>query len=115
MKRYLIAVLLTFTALTMMAQEPLTLDSCFALAKANNVTIKTNKLEIEKAKEVKAQVFTKFFPQVSLNMLSYYAINPIIEYGLNDINQEGEFGEFVVAVIEALQDLGADIPTDFST
>jgi outer membrane protein TolC len=114
-KRYIIAVFLTFTVLTMMAQEPLTLDSCFALAKANNVQIKTNKLEIEKAKEVKAQVFTKFFPQVSLNMLAYYAINPIIEYGLNDLNQGSEFGVFINAVIESLQELGADIPTEIKT
>ena len=55
MKKSFIVILLTFVSVNVMAQsEPLTLDSCFALAKANNVTIKTNKLEIEKAKEVKA-------------------------------------------------------------
>ena len=115
MKRYIIAVLLAFAALNVMAQgEPLTLDSCFALARANNVTIKTNQLEIEKAKEVKAQVFTKFFPQVSLNVLSYYAIKPILEYGLDDVNQESEFGAFIVKAIETLQGLGADIPSKVS-
>ena len=116
MKRNIIAIVLTFVVLNVMAQgEPLSLDSCFSLAKANNMTLKTNQLEIEKAKEVKAQVFTKFFPQVSLSLLSYYAINPIIEYGLNDINQGSEFGTFINAVIASLQKLGADIPTEIKT
>ena len=92
--------------------EVLTLDSCFALAKANNVKIKTSELEIEKAKEVKAQVYTKYFPQVSLGFLAYYAVKPILKYGVDDIDQGTDFGAFVVNVIQTLQNAGSDVPSE---
>ena len=50
--------------------ESLTLDSCLLLAYRNNADILSSRLEIDKAREVKAQVFTKYFPQVSANALS---------------------------------------------
>lgn len=93
----------------------LTLDSCFALAKANNIKIMTSHLEIEKAKQVKAQVYTKYFPQVSLGMLSYYAVKPIVEYSVDDIDQGTDFGSFVVSVIQSLQEGGSDIPSEVKT
>jgi outer membrane protein TolC len=113
MKRVYFAVMLALLVLPMTAQnEILTLDSCFALAKANNVQFKTNQLEIEKAKEVKAQVFTKYFPQVSLGFSAYYAMKPILEYNVNDLNNQGEFGQFIISVIEALLESGYDVPTE---
>ena len=112
MKRVYLAVMLALLALSMTAQNAiLTLDSCLALAKANNVQFKTNQMEIEKAKEVKAQVFTKYFPQVSLGFNYYYALKPLLEYDVNDLNDQGEFGEFIIAVIDALLESGFDVPT----
>ena len=103
---------MAFLTLGLTAQnaDVLTLDSCFALAKANNAQIRTNKIEIEKAKEVKKQVYTKYFPQVSAGYLAYYAVNPIIKYGVNDIHDE--FGEILQAIIEVLNEDGANIPTE---
>ena len=113
MKRHIIVLVLAFLALGMMAQnaDVLTLDSCFALAKANNAQFKTNQIEIEKAQEVKKQVFTKFFPQVNANYMAYYAVNPIIQYGVNDIHDE--FGVILKAIIEFLNnDLNMGIPEE---
>lgn len=112
MKRYILIVLFAFLTVGMTAQKTdiLTLDSCFALAKANNAQFKTNALEIERAKQVKKQVFTKYFPQVNLNYMAYYAVNPIIQYGVNDINDE--FGEILKAIIELLQDEGMNVPEE---
>ncbi len=103
---------LAVLAIGMNAQnaDVLTLDSCFALAKANNAQFKTNKIEIEKAKEVKKQVYTKYFPQVNAGYMAYYAVNPIIRYGVNDIHDE--FGEILKAIIELLNEDGAKIPTE---
>ena len=116
MKRYILVALLFQIAFGVMAQtEALTLDSCYALAKANNVKIKTNQLEIQKAREVKAQVFTKYFPQVSLGFLSYYAVKPIIEYSVDDIDQGTDFGSFVVSVIHLLQEGGSGVPNEVNT
>ena len=80
-KTSFIAIIIVFLAMSLKAQNPvLTLDSCFALAKANNAQLKTDQMEIQKAQEVKAQVFTKYFPQVSISYLAYYAAHPIVKY-----------------------------------
>ena len=113
MKRYVFILVLAFLAMGLTAQNPdvLTLDSCFSLAKANNAQLKTNKLEIEQAQQVKKQVFTKYFPQVSANYLAYYAVNPIIEYGVDQFSSD-EFGQILKAIIESLHDAGFGIPTE---
>lgn len=110
MKRYVLILVLAFLTLGLTAQnaDVLTLDSCFALAKANNAQFKTNQIEIEKAKEVKKQVFTKFFPQVSVDYINYWAHKPIIQYGVDDIHDE--FGEILKAIILFLDEAGLDIP-----
>ena len=87
----------------------LTLDSCFALARANNAQFKMNQISIEQAREVKKQVYTKYFPQVSADYLAYYAANPMISYGLDDIHDE--FGRILKAIVEYLNDVGFDLPT----
>lgn len=113
MKKHIFIAVLTFLTLGLTAQNSdiLTLDSCFALAKANNAQFKTNKLEIEQAQQVKKQVFTKYFPQVSANYVAYYAVNPIIEYGIDQFSSD-EFGQILKAIIETLNDAGAGIPTE---
>ena len=116
-KRHILSIIFALFCISVKAQAPvLTLDSCFALAKANNVQLQTNQLEIEKAQQVKAQVFTKFFPQVSISYLAYFAARPIIEYGINDI-QDDDLGAFLSALITTLNDPeGANIglPTEIN-
>lgn len=104
MKKHITSLIFALLVLGLRAQTPvLTLDSCFALAKANNAQLLTDQLEIQKAQEVKAQVFTKHFPQVSISYLAYYAARPIIEYGINDI-QDDDLGAFLSALITTLND-----------
>ena len=40
---------------------------------------------MEKAKQVKQQAFTNYFPQVSASALGYHALNPLVDIGLTDI------------------------------
>lgn len=92
--------------------EPLTLDSCFRLAKQNNAYILTSQLEIDKAREVKAQVFTRFFPQISAGAFAYHALNPLVQIGINDIQSVD-----ARRILQALYDLvseSTDIPADIS-
>ena len=65
--------------------SPLTLDSCLQLARKNNPELRKATLEVEKAKQVKQQAFTNYFPQVSASALGYHALNPIVDIGLTDI------------------------------
>lgn len=113
MKRHILIIVLALLSLTLTAQDAdvLTLDSCFALAKTNNAQFKTNKLQIEQAQQVKKQVFTKYFPQVSASYLAYYAMNPIIEYGVDQFSSD-EFGQILKAIIETLNEAGMGIPTE---
>jgi len=116
-KKYFIAIVMALLATSLKAQSPvLTLDSCFALAKANNAQLKTDQLEIEKAQEVKAQVFAKYFPQVSFSYSAYVAAKPIFKYGVDDI-QDDELGKFLSALITALNDPdgpGLHLPTEIN-
>lgn len=113
MKRYILIFVLAILTLGMTAQDAdvLTLDSCFALARANNAQFKTSKLQIEQAQQVKKQVFTKYFPQITANYLGYYAVNPLIEYGVDEFSTD-EFGQILKAIIESLHDAGFGIPTE---
>lgn len=115
MKRQILAVIITFLTIGIYAQstDVLTLDSCFALAKSNNAQFKTNQLEIKKAQEVKAQVFTKYFPQISLNYLAYYAAKPLVRFSVNDI-ETGSLGELLKNIIEYLNspEIGLNVPTE---
>lgn len=111
-KSFIFAFILALAGLPLKGQM-LTLDSCFALAKANNAQLKTDQLEIKKAQAVKAQVFTKYFPQVAISYMAYYAANPIIEFGVNDI-QDDDLGHFLAELINKLNDpdgLNMNLPT----
>lgn len=83
--------------------QTLTLDSCIALAHRNNVDIRTSQMDIEHAREVKKQVFTKFFPQVNLSVMGYYAAAPLIKFGLDDI-QSNDMRELLLEMYEMLEE-----------
>lgn len=88
MKKYIVAAVIVLLATWLKAQDVLTIDSCFALAKANNAELKTKRLDIQRAQEVKAQAFTKYFPQVSGSVMGYAAANPLLRFGVDDISKE---------------------------
>lgn len=69
--------------------DTLTLDSCLALALRNNRDLRRTALDIDKAREVKQQMFTKYFPQVSASAMGYHSMNPLVEVGVGDIANAG--------------------------
>ena len=91
MKRYIIGILFFGFAVTAGAQRipidscMLTLDSCKALALQNNVVVKNSDLDVQAAQELKKQAFTKYFPNVSALAGGYYALKPLLEFGIDDI------------------------------
>ena len=108
MKRLFSLIIAAFFFAILAGAEPLTLDSCLRLARQNNADILTSQLEIDKAREVKAQVFTRFFPQVSAGAFAYHALNPLIEFGIKDIQSAD-----ARRILQALYDLVAE-STDIS-
>ncbi|MDO4190132.1 MAG: TolC family protein [Bacteroidales bacterium] len=91
---------LALTLANIASAQTLTLDSCLSLALQNNVAVKNASLEVEAAKEVKKQVFTKYFPQVSLNANAYHALDPLIELTIDDIDNTN-----IRQVVSTLYDL----------
>ena len=64
---------------------PLSLDSCIQLAQTNNKQIIQANINIHKAQQVKQQAFTKYFPQVSASAMGFHSLYPMVEVGINDL------------------------------
>ncbi len=107
-KALLCASLIISSHFSSLNSQVLSLDSCLALARRNNVDIRTSQIEIEKAREVKAQVYTKYFPQVQLSALGYYAANPLLNFGIEDV-QSSDMREILEALYESVAAAGSDI------
>ena len=68
--------------------QTLSLERCLEIARNNNFEIRSSQIEVEKAEALKDQVFTKYFPQVSAGWMGYYALHPLIRFGIEDIESE---------------------------
>ncbi|MBQ0118204.1 MAG: efflux RND transporter permease subunit, partial [Bacteroidales bacterium] len=75
-----------FCLLPSMAQaQTLTLDSCLSLARMNNAALRKADIQVEKAKQVKANAFTNYFPQVKATAMGYHSLYPLVELGIDDV------------------------------
>ncbi len=86
MKRIILSLIVIFTVFAVEA-ETLTLDSCLNAARQRNCTIQSALLDVQIARQVKKQVFTKFFPQVNLSAFGFYGIDPIVKIYMPDLAQ----------------------------
>lgn len=111
-KALLCASLLSAPQVELFAQT-LTLDSCLALARRNNVDIRTSQMDILQAQEVKKQVFTKYFPQVQLSGLGYFAASPVVQFGIEDV-QSGDMRELLQDIYDAFSSSGSDIQNELT-
>ncbi len=84
MKKYLYSIVLLSIGLSLSA-EPLTLDSCLALARRNNRELQSAALSVDKAKQVKSQALTKYFPQISGTAMGYHSLHPLLEPSIDNI------------------------------
>ena len=78
MKNILITILITLTFLPVFSQEMLTLEKCKELALKNNMRAKNAELTVLAAKEQKKEVFTKYFPSISLSGMGFIAEKPML-------------------------------------
>ena len=87
MKKYLI-ILSLMLSLAAYAQEPLNLSvqNCIEMALENNIDLKNSQLEIDKARATKKEAQTLYFPTVSAQALAFDALNPLLSFGIDDID-----------------------------
>ncbi len=81
----LLLIVMAMHTLSVKAQV-LTIDSCLSLARQNNKELRHAELNIEKAQQVKNQAFTNYFPQVKATAIGYHSLHPMVEVGIDDIN-----------------------------
>lgn len=111
--KILFAIVALTVAPAVVSAQSLSLDSCLSLARQNNVALKNAALEVEAAKEVKQQVFTKYFPQVGVTAGGYYALDPLVELTINDIDNV-DIRTLVSTLYDLFgQDLGLDSKVSF--
>ena len=77
--------------LSVMAQETdtlrrLSVNDCIDLALQNNISLKNNQLEIEKARATKKEAQTAYLPTVTAQALAFDALNPMLSFGIEDID-----------------------------
>ena len=70
-------------------------------------------MDILQAQEVKKQVFTKYFPQVQLSGLGYFAASPVVQFGIEDV-QSGDMRELLQDIYDAFSSSGSDIQNELT-
>lgn len=83
-------------------QKKLTLEECLEMAENNNPYILNARLGRYAAEAQKGEALAEYFPKVSLNAFSFYALDPMIELGITDIIGESAFSQSVQDVVNSL-------------
>ena len=69
-----------FCCLAMQAQpRTLSLEECLQNAATRNRTLQNAALEIQKAEEQKKEAFTKYFPEISANVMAFHAFDKMVK------------------------------------
>ena len=87
MKKYIIILSLLLT-MSAFAQEPqhLSVQDCIEMALENNIELKNSQLEIDKARATKNEARVEYFPTVSAQAVAFDALNPMLTFGIEDID-----------------------------
>ena len=64
----------------------LSVQDCIEMALENNIELKNSQLEIDKARETKNEARAEYFPTVSAQAIAFDALNPMITFGIDDID-----------------------------
>ena len=100
-----------FLSFSVMAQEKtvLTLEECKTIALENNTALKNASLDMIAAKAQKDEIFTNFFPNVSMTGLAFHSLDYMIKMDMVDFFGDNEFGYNMQALWEeSAAELGAD-------
>lgn len=90
MKNTIVLVCLLLLMSPLFAQQPdplrLSVQDCIDMALENNIELKNNQLEIDKARATKNEARAEYFPTVSAQAIAFDALNPMINFGIDDID-----------------------------
>ena len=90
MKNTIVLVCLLLLMFSVFAQHPdsrsLSVQDCIDMALENNNELKNSQLEIEKARATKNEASAEYYPTVSAQAVAFDALNPMITFGIEDID-----------------------------
>jgi outer membrane protein TolC len=88
MKQVLIILFFLLTSGVMAQTDSLHLSvqNCIEMALENNIELRNSQLEIDKAKTTKKEAETAYFPTVTAQALAFDALNPMLSFGIDDID-----------------------------
>ncbi len=81
----IITLLIAFTTTSLAQTRTVTLDECVDLALENNIKVHAAMLAVQQAEQRKKEMFTSFFPSISLAAGAYTMNRYIIDFELFDI------------------------------
>ena len=70
----------------LLAQQRLSVKDCIEMALQNNIELKNSQLEIDKARATKNEARAEYFPTVSAQAVGFDALNPLLNFGIEDID-----------------------------
>ena len=89
MKKCIIILILLLT-MSAFAQEPektrFSVQDCIEMALENNIELKNSQLDINKARATKNEARAEYFPTVSAQAVAFDALNPMLSFGIKDID-----------------------------
>ena len=90
MKNIIVLVGLLLLIFPLLAQQTdtlhLSVQDCIELALENNIELKNSQLEIDKARTTKKEAQSAYYPTVTAQAVAFDALNPMITFGIDDID-----------------------------
>ena len=90
MKNTIVLVCLLLLMFPLCAQQSdsrrFSVQDCIDMALENNIELKNSQLEIDKAKATKNEARAEYYPTVSAQAVAFDALNPMITFGIEDID-----------------------------
>jgi outer membrane protein TolC len=90
MKNTIVLVCLLLLVVPLFGQQKdthrLSVQDCIEMALENNIELKNSQLEIDKARATKNEARAEYFPTVSAQALAFDALNPLLSFGIEDID-----------------------------
>lgn len=82
----LIVIVCLLLSVSAFAQQRLSIQDCIDMVLENNIELKNSQLEIDKARATKNEARAEYFPTVSAHALAFDALNPMLTFGIDDID-----------------------------
>ena len=86
MRKVVVLICSIWLSLPLLAQQRLSVQDCIDMALENNIELKNSQLEIDKARATKNEARAEYFPTVSAQALAFDALNPMLTFGIDDID-----------------------------